>query len=140
MANPLDSHWKVVKRILRYLKGTIHHGLLLQLAQLGVVFSLRAYCDSDWAQIQTIDARLLAHASSLTQIWCPSLIRSNNWFPVLALKQNIGAWKILLVSSLGFSHCLVSSSFLHSHLHSFVIILVQSCFPTILFFIPAPSI
>ena len=30
MANPLDSHWAVAKRILRYLKGTLSHGLLLQ--------------------------------------------------------------------------------------------------------------
>lgn len=49
MSNPLETHWKAVKRILRYLKGTIYHGLLLRPAQPGAVFSLRAYCDSDWA-------------------------------------------------------------------------------------------
>ena len=32
MASPLDSHWAVVKRILRYLKGTLSRGLLLQSA------------------------------------------------------------------------------------------------------------
>ena len=31
MAAPLDSHWVVGKRILRYLKGTLFHDLLLQL-------------------------------------------------------------------------------------------------------------
>ena len=29
MASPLDSHWTVVKRILRYLKGTLSHGVPL---------------------------------------------------------------------------------------------------------------
>lgn len=30
MFRPLETHWKAVKHILRYLKGTLHHGLLLQ--------------------------------------------------------------------------------------------------------------
>ena len=29
MQHPFDIHWKTVKRILRFLKGTTHHGLLL---------------------------------------------------------------------------------------------------------------
>jgi histone deacetylase 1/2 len=49
MANPLDSHWKAVKRILRYLKGTMHHGLLISPSNTGPPFSLRAYSDADWA-------------------------------------------------------------------------------------------
>lgn len=49
MASPLDSHWRAVKRILRYLCGTSHNGLLLQPASHDGKFSLRAYSDSDWA-------------------------------------------------------------------------------------------
>ncbi|KAI5425876.1 hypothetical protein KIW84_031629 [Lathyrus oleraceus] len=30
LSNPLEEHWKAVKRVLRYLSGTIHHGLLIQ--------------------------------------------------------------------------------------------------------------
>lgn len=52
MANPLESHWKAVKRILRYLKGTLDHGLLIHPSQTGPPFSLRAYSDSDWATDQ----------------------------------------------------------------------------------------
>ena len=49
MANPLDSHWAVVKRILRYLKGTIFHGLFLQPASVSKPMALYAFCDADWA-------------------------------------------------------------------------------------------
>ncbi|XP_025679063.1 uncharacterized mitochondrial protein AtMg00810-like [Arachis hypogaea] len=42
---PLDSHWKMVKRILRYLSGTINHGLHLNKAN---SMKITAYSDSDW--------------------------------------------------------------------------------------------
>lgn len=48
MASPLDSHWHAVKRILRYLSGISHYGLLLQLAPFDGKLSLRACSDSDW--------------------------------------------------------------------------------------------
>lgn len=44
MHSPTESHWVVVKRILRYLKGTISHGLLLHKTN---ALSLQAYCDAD---------------------------------------------------------------------------------------------
>ena len=49
MASPLDSHWTVVKRILRYLKGTFSHGLLLQSAPIVKPLAFYAFCDVDWA-------------------------------------------------------------------------------------------
>jgi len=49
MANPLDSHWAVVNRILRYLKGTMFHGLHFQPAVLSRLVPLTAFCDADWA-------------------------------------------------------------------------------------------
>ena len=44
MAAPLDSHWAVVKRILRYLKGTLSHGLFLQPALPTRPLVIRAFC------------------------------------------------------------------------------------------------
>jgi hypothetical protein len=44
MATPTDIHWQAVKRILRYLKGTIHHGIQLQRSP---SLSLTAYSDAD---------------------------------------------------------------------------------------------
>ncbi|XP_028191519.1 uncharacterized protein LOC114377278 [Glycine soja] len=49
MAAPLDSHWTVVKRILRYLKGALFHGLLLQPASTNNPLAIRAFCDANWA-------------------------------------------------------------------------------------------
>ncbi|MCH87664.1 retrovirus-related Pol polyprotein from transposon TNT 1-94 [Trifolium medium] len=52
MARPLETHWKAVKRILRYLNGTLHYGLCISPSLAGPPFSLRAYSDADWATDQ----------------------------------------------------------------------------------------
>lgn len=49
LSNPLEEHWKAVKRILRYLSGTLTHGLLLQPAPKHQPLSLLGFCDADWA-------------------------------------------------------------------------------------------
>jgi hypothetical protein len=43
--SPTSTHWTAAKRVLRYLKGTITHGLFFSKGSL----SLQAFCDSDWA-------------------------------------------------------------------------------------------
>jgi hypothetical protein len=49
MSHPLEVHWVAVKRILRYLKGTLHHGLHLSPVGSSHLPSLKAFCDVDWA-------------------------------------------------------------------------------------------
>lgn len=46
MHRPTETHLTAVKRVLRYLKQTIHHGLLLRRGQ---SLSLTAFSDFDWA-------------------------------------------------------------------------------------------
>ncbi|XP_028798944.1 uncharacterized protein LOC114754339 [Neltuma alba] len=46
MQNPLMSHWKAVKRILRYIAGTLTHGIILRPC---TNRAITAYCDADWA-------------------------------------------------------------------------------------------
>jgi hypothetical protein len=46
MSHPTNDHWSAVKRILCYLKHTIHHGLVLHH---NTSFSLQAFSDADWA-------------------------------------------------------------------------------------------
>ena len=45
MQTPTSSHWTIAKRVLRYLKNTLDHGLFYKPGS----FSINAYCDSDWA-------------------------------------------------------------------------------------------
>ena len=44
---PTKTHWTAVKRILRYLKGTMNYGLLY--TKVGSSFDCVGYSDSDWA-------------------------------------------------------------------------------------------
>jgi hypothetical protein len=46
MNEPQDTHWPVVKQILRYLKHTIDHGLLIRKCSSNQLF---AFLDVDWA-------------------------------------------------------------------------------------------
>ncbi|GKV26434.1 hypothetical protein SLEP1_g35734 [Rubroshorea leprosula] len=43
---PTELHWQAVKHILRYLKGTMFHGLLIRSSS---NLALHAFSDSDWA-------------------------------------------------------------------------------------------
>jgi hypothetical protein len=45
MHHPTASHWSAVKRVLRFLKNTLDHGLFYSKTNL----QLNAFCDSDWA-------------------------------------------------------------------------------------------
>ncbi|KAF5458652.1 hypothetical protein F2P56_022665 [Juglans regia] len=46
MHNPTSTHWTTAKRVLRYLKGSLNHGLMFTKGSL----TLNAYSDSDWAR------------------------------------------------------------------------------------------
>jgi histone deacetylase 1/2 len=46
MHAPTDSHWAIVKRILRYLRGTASHGLHITRSS---SFALHDFTDADWA-------------------------------------------------------------------------------------------
>ncbi|XP_062104199.1 uncharacterized mitochondrial protein AtMg00810-like [Humulus lupulus] len=46
MQSPTSAHWMAVKRILRYLRGTISHGITLTAAH---NLHLASFTDADWA-------------------------------------------------------------------------------------------
>ena len=47
MHHPTSTHWSCVKRLLRYLVGTIMHGLFLHKK---LPINMHAYSDADWAR------------------------------------------------------------------------------------------
>lgn len=49
MSSPTEQYWAAGKRILRYLKGTVHWGLHLQPAPPNTLLFSHAFCDADWA-------------------------------------------------------------------------------------------
>lgn len=69
LAQPLDSHWTALKRILRYLKGSMDFGLTLQPAFGPFPIPLQACFDDDWVSDMMIRGSHLAHAFILAQIW-----------------------------------------------------------------------
>ena len=50
MHSPTQTHWQALKRVLRYLKGTLHHGLFLNRKS---PLELSAFSDSDWGGVTT---------------------------------------------------------------------------------------
>ncbi|XP_019196301.1 PREDICTED: uncharacterized protein LOC109190278 [Ipomoea nil] len=46
MNTPTDEHWGLLKRVLRYIKGTLDYGLRLSSSSSS---DIHAYSDSDWA-------------------------------------------------------------------------------------------
>lgn len=60
MHNPLEEHWKCVKRILRYLSSTVTHGLLLQPSSVSTM-TIHAFCDADWGSDLEDRRSILGH-------------------------------------------------------------------------------
>ncbi len=49
MQNPGKTHWAAVKRILRYIKGTLDFGIMFDASSQGNEVVLHGYADADWA-------------------------------------------------------------------------------------------
>jgi hypothetical protein len=57
-SKPTEAHWRAVKRVFRYLRGTTHYGLTYRgptpsSGSASGTLTLRGYCDSDWAEDDT---------------------------------------------------------------------------------------
>jgi hypothetical protein len=54
MHGPTQPHWQAIKQILRYLKHTVTHGLLLQCSSSS---QIAPYSDADWVVGPTTDVQ-----------------------------------------------------------------------------------
>ena len=89
IGDPTQNHLQASKRILRYIKGTLHYGLAFTLG----FPSLSAYCDMLTGQvIQLILGLFLALLFSLAIVLSLGQLRSNQQFLDPPLKLNIGHW------------------------------------------------
>lgn len=113
MAKLLDSYWAMVKRILRYLKGTLFHGLHFRPASRDHPLSLKAFCDVDWVS-DLDDRRSTSRADILLG---PNLIscdlKNSKLLCALVLRKNIKVWLKLLMNYHVFLHCLQNCRSLH---------------------------
>lgn len=80
--SPLESHWSVVKCILRYLTGTINHDFMLSPCPSSGKIYLCAYSGSDWS----IDHDDRCSTSDSCILFGPNLISGNS------KKHNLLAW------------------------------------------------
>lgn len=81
MQNPMDIHWKAIKRVLCYLKGTVNYGLRLKTGQ---HLHITGYADADWTSDpddrRSTSGYCIYFGQSLIS-WCskkqPTISRSN---------------------------------------------------------------
>ena len=101
MHNPIDVHLMAAKRILRYLRGTLHRGFLFRPSSL----QLQAYADVDWAG-DPVDLHR-AILFSLDQHPLLGSPRSSVLSHALRRKLSIVALPAPPLSSIGFGWCFV---------------------------------
>ncbi|KAM6582344.1 hypothetical protein CsatB_009346 [Cannabis sativa] len=101
MHKPLEAHWKVVKKILRYLKDTLDYGLHLTKCS---TLSLTGFCDADWA-CDSDDRRSTFSAYSLTTISFPRALKIRRLSLDLVPRLSIVALRMPLLKWFGFNLC-----------------------------------
>lgn len=139
MANPLEAHWVAVKRILRYLKGTIHHGLQFLPAPRQHPLYLIAYCDADWAADPDDRRSTSVLPFFWVRTWFPGDPENSQLWLVQAPRLSIAALAKLQQICYSFKRCSRSSVFSFQLLKSSVIIRVLLPWLTTRFSMPAPN-
>ncbi|XP_034704065.1 uncharacterized mitochondrial protein AtMg00810-like [Vitis riparia] len=88
MQSPFTAHWKAIKRILRYLANTLHHGLHLQHNSNSHI-NLTGFCDADWASDVDDRHSISGYCLFLGPNLVPGTLESNIESLSLLPRQNI---------------------------------------------------
>ncbi|WVZ51463.1 hypothetical protein U9M48_002609 [Paspalum notatum var. saurae] len=70
MESPIDMHWDEVKQILRYVKGSVDHGVKIQKSSSTL---LSGFCDPDWAGDCPDDCKSTSGFTVAPRLWCDNL-------------------------------------------------------------------
>ncbi|RVW53564.1 Retrovirus-related Pol polyprotein from transposon RE2 [Vitis vinifera] len=100
MHQPTSDHWNAVKRLLRYLCGTLDHGITLRRTS---PLALHAFSDSDWAGNKddfTSTSAYIIYLGHNPISW--SSKNSELWL-ALPLRLNTDRWPLLLQKFVGFA-------------------------------------
>ncbi|MDV3187721.1 MAG: reverse transcriptase domain-containing protein [Sweet potato little leaf phytoplasma] len=103
LKQPTDIHWQVVKRVLRYISGTRHLGLLIQPS---ADLSISAFSDADWAS--NIDDRksIAAYCVFLGENLVSWSSKKQNAIARSSTESlNTECWLMPLLRSSGYSNC-----------------------------------
>jgi hypothetical protein len=101
MHDPCEPHLAAAKHILRYLKGTLDHGLLLRCASTS---NLVVYTDVEWAGC--LDTRRFT--SGYAVFLGDNLVSWSSKPPIRALRRSTAAWPTAWQRRAGFVSCLWS--------------------------------
>jgi hypothetical protein len=102
MHSPTDAHWNGVKRILRYLKGTLSHGLHIRARSSFDLHSDYTFGPDSPTDVLMIAVRLWGFVFFLAPICCLVVLRNKIRFPNQALKLNTRVWLERVLNLCGF--------------------------------------
>ncbi|GJQ89853.1 ribonuclease H-like domain-containing protein [Tanacetum coccineum] len=98
MHDPWEPHFSALKWILRYIRGTLEHGLQLFSS---TTSNLVAYSDADWAGCPTTQRFILGYCVFLATIYSPGPLSVNRRFLAPVLRLSIRVLLMLLLKLVG---------------------------------------
>lgn len=98
MHTPRQSHWSALKRLLRYLEGTIHYGLFLNRNS---SLTISAFSDFDWGGVNDVGMTTTTYILSRVPILYHGDLHDKNLSLVHLHRRNTKLWIMHILNLLG---------------------------------------